>query len=69
VTFNAYIRNIEAKTGKRPEDFRKLAEEKGLLGPNVKATQIYNWLMQDFGLGLGHARAIYHTLKPYKNTK
>jgi hypothetical protein len=29
--FQAYIDNIKTKTGKSPEDFKKLAEEKGFL--------------------------------------
>ena len=64
MTFQAYIDNIEAKTGKTPDDFRKLAEEKGLLKPDVKAGQIVEWLNEDFDLGRGHAMAIYALLKP-----
>ncbi|MGA2050303.1 MAG: DUF4287 domain-containing protein [Terracidiphilus sp.] len=37
MTFQAYIDNIKAKSGKTPEDFRSLAENKGLLKPGVKA--------------------------------
>ena len=29
MTFNAYLDNIEAKTGKNPADFNKLAMKKG----------------------------------------
>ncbi len=65
MTFQAYLDNIKAKTGKTPEDFKKLAKEKGLLRPGVKATEVINWLKEDFGLGLGHARAIWDTLRPY----
>ncbi len=65
MTFQAYIDNIEAKTGKTPDDFRKLAEEKGLLKPDVKAGQIVDWLNEDSDLGRGHAMAIYATLKPH----
>ena len=65
MTFQAYIDNIEAKTGKTPDDFRKLAEEKGLLKPDVKAGQIVDWLNEDFDLGRGHAMAIYALLKPH----
>jgi hypothetical protein len=50
LTFQAYIDNIKAKTGKTPEDFRVLAQENGLLGPGVKASQIVAWLKQDFDL-------------------
>ena len=63
VTFQAYIDNIHAKTGKTPEDFRALAKKTGLLGPDVKATQIVTWLKKDFGLGHGHAMAIWAVFK------
>ena len=48
MSFQAYIDNIRAKTGKTPEQFRALAEGKGLLKPGVKATQITDWLKADF---------------------
>lgn len=63
MTFKAYIDNIYAKTGKTPDDFRALAEKKGLLKPGVKAMEIVNWLKKDHGLGHGHAMAIYATFK------
>jgi hypothetical protein len=44
MSFQAYIDNIRAKTGKTPEDFKKLAEKKGLLKPEVKAMEIVAWL-------------------------
>ena len=61
MSFQAYIDNIKAKSGKTPDDFRKIAEKKGLLKPGVKAGEIVAWLKQDFGLGHGHAMAIYTT--------
>ena len=63
MSFQAYIDNIKAKTGKTPEDFKKLAEKKGLLMPGVKAGEIVAWLKKDFELGHGHAMAIYATFK------
>lgn len=68
MSFQAYIDNIKAKTGKTPADFSKLAEKKnfivdGKLNPTVKATEITNWLKQEFELGHGHAMAIYATFK------
>ncbi len=36
---------------------------KGLLQPGVKAGAIVAWLKRDFGLGPGHAMAIYATFK------
>jgi hypothetical protein len=69
MTFQAYIDNIKAKTGKSPDDFRRLAEKKGLLAPGVKAGQITAWLKDEFDLGHGHAMAIYATLKRHMAEK
>lgn len=68
MSFQAYIDNIKAKTGKTPSDFKNLAEKKGFLKngvlvKTVKATQIINWLKDEFDLGYGHAMAIYATFK------
>ena len=64
MSFQAYIDNIHAKTGKTPDDFIALAEAKGFLRPEVKAGEIVAWLKEDFDLGRGHAMAIYSLLKP-----
>jgi hypothetical protein len=37
--------------------------KKGELVKTVKATEINDWLKEDFGLGHGHAMAIYMTFK------
>ncbi len=68
MSFQAYINTIEAKTGKTPADFKELAEKKGFLKEGqvvatVKATQITNWLKEEFELGHGHAMAIYASFK------
>lgn len=68
MSFQAYINNIKAKTGNTPEDFKILAEKKGFLKDGqivetVKATQITNWLKEEFELGHGHAMAIYAAFK------
>jgi hypothetical protein len=66
MSFQAYLDNIEAKTGKGPEDFKKLATKKGFLKNGeltVKAGDIVAWLKKDFELGHGHAMAIYALLK------
>ncbi|MHA8080222.1 DUF4287 domain-containing protein [Aquirufa regiilacus] len=66
MSFQAYIDNIQAKTGNTPEDFVRLAEEKGFLKqgvPTVKATEIVNWLKANFDLGHGHANAIFAYFK------
>ena len=69
MTFQAYIDNIQAKTGKTPDDFKALAKKKGLLKPGVEAGDIVAWLAQDFDLGRGHAMAIYALLKPSMSKK
>lgn len=53
--FQSYLDNIKAKTGRTPADFRVLAKAKGL----TKASEVVVWLKQDFGLGYGHAGAIW----------
>lgn len=72
MSFQAYIDNIKTKTGKGPDDFKKLAEEKGFLTDGklvegVKAKQILTWLKEDFALGHGHAMAIYALFKGKKD--
>jgi Domain of unknown function (DUF4287) len=63
MSFQAYLDNIQAKTGRSPDDLLALATEKGLLPGLVKATAITDWLKADFGLGHGHAMAIVAYLK------
>jgi hypothetical protein len=68
MSFQAYLDNIKAKSGKTPDDFKKLAEEKGFmvdgkLNPTTKATEITNWLKEEFDLGHGHAMAIFASFK------
>ncbi len=63
MTYQAYLDNIQAKTGKSPEDFKALAAKKGFLEPGVKAGEIVSWLKEDFGLGQGHAMAIVLLLR------
>jgi hypothetical protein len=63
MSFQAYLDNIKAKTGKGPDDFHAAAKKKGLTGPAVKATQITDWLKQEYDLGHGHAMAIFAVFK------
>lgn len=68
MSFQAYLDNIQTKTGKSPEDFKKLATKKGYahngaLAPGIKAGEIVAWLKTDFDLGHGHAMAIVALLK------
>lgn len=63
MTFQAYINNIEKQTGVGPEEFIRLATERGLTKTGTKATQITDWLKADYGLGHGHAMAVVKLLK------
>lgn len=68
MSFDAYLANIEAKTGNSADDFRRLAEakaftERGKLKEGVKAGDVVKWLKEDFKLGHGHAMAVYAVLK------
>ena len=71
MSFQAYIDNIKAKTGKGPEDFKKLADKKGFtkngkIKDGVKAGEIVAWLKEEFDLGHGHSMAIYALFKGIK---
>jgi hypothetical protein len=63
MSFQAYLDNIEAKTGKTPNELIALAKEKGYDAPEVKAGTIAEWLKQDFDIGRGHAMALVHVIK------
>jgi hypothetical protein len=54
VSFQAYLDNIQAKTGKRPDDIAGMVRGQGLSKP----AEIVAWLKKEFDLGHGHAMAI-----------
>lgn len=62
MSFQAYLDNIEEKTGKTPNDFIALASKKGF-GKATKTGEIVAWLKEDFSLGHGHAMAMSHVIK------
>lgn len=66
MSFQAYLDNIKAKTGKSAADLAKFAEKKGFAEKCqlvVKAGEVVVWLKEDFDLGHGHAMAIVAYLK------
>ncbi len=65
MTYKAYIDNIYAKTGKTPEDYRRMAKEKGI----VKYAELLKWLKTECGLGHGHANAIILYIRDPEGTK
>ena len=62
MSFQAYLNNIETKTGKTPNEFIELAKAKGF-NQDTKAGEIIAWLKQDFSLGHGHAMSLVHVIK------
>jgi len=64
MAFSTYMKNIEAQTGVSPSQFEKLAEQKGFaengkIKKGTKAMEVINWLKEEYGLGHGHAQAMY----------
>jgi len=59
MSFQAYLDKVEEITGKTPNDFIALAKEKNL----TQHKDIIAWLKKDYGLGLGHARAIAYVIQ------
>lgn len=59
MSFQAYLDNVEEKTGKTPEEFIAEAKQKKV----TQHKEIIAWLKKDYGLGLGHARAIAYVIQ------
>ena len=59
MSFQAYLDKIEEKTGKTPKQFIAEAKKKKL----IESKDIIAWLKRDYGLGLGHARALDHVIR------
>lgn len=71
MSFQAYLDNIQKKTGISPEEFKKLAAQKGFLKKGIlagsgKAGEIVKWLKNDYQLGHGHAMALFALFKGIK---
>ena len=63
MTFQAYLDNIQEKTGLAADDFFKLAKAKGFTKPGTKATSVLDWLKADYDLGRGHGMALVHYIQ------
>lgn len=59
MSFQAYIDNITAKTGKTPDQIREDATNQGILKEDMKATEFTDWLKQEYELGHGHAMSMW----------
>ena len=63
MSFEAYIRNIHARTGKQPRDFFEEATRKGVLRPDTRTMEFVQWLKASSGLGHGHAMAVWEAFR------
>ncbi len=61
MSFQAYLDNIEKKTGKTPQELVDEATARGF-GPGTKAGPIVEWLKDVYELGRGHAMALVHVI-------
>lgn len=62
MSYQAYLDAIEAKTGKTPQELLHEAQARGY-GPTTKAAVVVDWLKEDYGVGRGHAMALFGVLK------
>ncbi len=63
MSFQAYIDNIKAKTGKTPEELKNAAEKAGVYKHDMKASELVKFLKEEFNLGHGHSMAIWAVFK------
>jgi hypothetical protein len=62
MSYQAYLDAIETQTGKTPQELLDEAATRGY-GPTTKAAEVVTWLRDDYGVGRGHAMALYGVLK------
>lgn len=63
MSFQAYLDNIEEKTGKTPLALIAEAKAQGLDKPGTKTGEIISWLKEAYGLGRGHAMALSYVIQ------
>ncbi len=63
MSFQAYLDAIEDTTGLTPRQLLDVASEKGFDAPGTKAGTVVAWLADDYGIGRGHAMAMWHVIR------
>lgn len=63
MSFQGYLDNIYAKTGKTPEQMRDAADKAGVYNRDMTATDLINFLKKEYDLGHGHSMAIWRVFK------
>ena len=62
MSYQAYLDALEKKTGKTPQQLLDEAAARGY-GPTTKAGVVVDWLNEEYGVGRGHAMALYGVIK------
>jgi hypothetical protein len=63
MSFQAYLDNIRAKTGKTPAQLKASAAKAGVYKPDMKAGELVAWLKEEYDLGHGHSMAVWAVFK------
>ncbi len=62
MSFQAYLDAIERQSGRTPQELLDEAAGRGY-GPQTRAGEVVGWLAESYGIGRGHAMALYGVLK------
>jgi hypothetical protein len=62
MSYQAYLDAVEAKTGKTPQELLDEAAARGF-SATTAAAEVVAWLRDEYGVGRGHAMALYGVLK------
>jgi hypothetical protein len=62
MSYQAYLDAIERTTGRTPQELLDDAVSRGY-GPSTKASVVVEWLRDEYGVGRGHAMALFGVLK------
>jgi hypothetical protein len=63
MSFQAYIDNVKAKTGKTPKQLLDALKKAGLYSKDMKASVLVTLLSKEFKLGHGHSMAMWAVFK------
>ncbi len=63
MTFQAYIDNATAKTGKTPEEIKVDMEAAGVFSADMKASDFVKYLKDKYDLGHGHSMGLWAYFK------
>jgi hypothetical protein len=62
MSYQAYLDAVERKTGRTPQQLLAEASGRGFTA-STRAAEVVAWLADEYGVGRGHAMALYGVLK------